>query len=201
MSFTSEVELNNLEVRDPDGRLGDSLLVVVVPLAAQPLGLVPHLDEVLVILNHDVVLVKLAVHVGLGPALQVDRDLLFTIQHSGHGTDYLYPSKNISGLHTKKLRLMFPGAKMGEKLSGHLVIHDVERIGPGSGLGLDIDAVVLVDGALAEDDPVEGPVEADLHLHVGLAAHDLKTGDVGHVRRSLHIPEFQVILTEDSGKQ
>ena len=72
MSFTSEVELNHLEVRDPDGRLGDSLLVVVVPLAAQPLGLVPDLDEVLVILNHDVVLVKLAVHVGLGPALQVD---------------------------------------------------------------------------------------------------------------------------------
>ena len=95
MSFTSEVELNNLEVRDPNGRLGDSLLVVVVPLAPQPLGLVPHLDEVLVVLNHDVVLVKLAVHVGLGPALQVDRDLLFTIQHSGHGTDYLYPSKNI----------------------------------------------------------------------------------------------------------
>ena len=68
---TSEVELDHLEVRDPDGRLGDPLLVVVVPLAPEPLGLVPDLNEVLVILDHDVVLVKLAVHVRLGPALQV----------------------------------------------------------------------------------------------------------------------------------
>ena len=83
----------------------------------------------------------------------------------------------------------------------HLVVHDVEGVGPGPGLGLHVDAVVLVDGALAEDDPIEGSVEADLDLHVGLATHDLKAGDVGHVRRALHIPEVQVILTEDSGKQ
>ena len=68
--LTSEVELDHLEVGDSDGRLGDPLLVVVVPLAAQPLGLVPDLDEVLVVLNHDVVLVKLPVHVGLRPALK-----------------------------------------------------------------------------------------------------------------------------------
>ena len=55
----------------------------------------------------------------------------------------------------------------------HLVVHDVEGVGPGPGLGLHVDAVVLVDGALAEDDAVEGSVEADLHLHVGLPAHHL----------------------------
>ena len=90
---------------------------------------------------------------------------------------------------------------MGEKLSGHLIIHDVERIGPGSGLGLDIDTVVLVDGALAEDDSIEGSVEADLDLHVGLAAHHLEAGNVGHVWRSLHVPEIHIILTENTGKQ
>lgn len=97
--FTSEVELDHLEVRDPDGGLGDPLLVVVVPLAPQPLGLVPDLDEVLVILDHDVVLVKLAVHVRLGPALQV----VFVSYHLtfwSRGADYLYLSKNISGLHS-----------------------------------------------------------------------------------------------------
>ena len=55
----------------------------------------------------------------------------------------------------------------------HLVVHDVEGVGPGPRLGLHVDAVVLVDGALAEDDAVEGSVEADLHLHVGLPAHHL----------------------------
>ena len=55
----------------------------------------------------------------------------------------------------------------------HLVVHDVEGVGPGPGLRLHVDAVVLVDGALAEDDAVEGSVEADLHLHVCLAAHHL----------------------------
>ena len=55
----------------------------------------------------------------------------------------------------------------------HLVVHDVEGVGAGPGLGLHVDAVVLVNGALAEDDAVEGSVEADLHLHVGLPAHHL----------------------------
>ena len=112
---TSEVELDHLEVRDPDGRLGDSLLVVVVPLAPQPLGLVPNLNEVLVILNHDVVLVKLAVHVGLGPALQADicylsSNILVTVL-----IICIHPKIYFWTVHTKKLRLMFPEAKMGEK--------------------------------------------------------------------------------------
>ena len=112
---TSEVELDNLEVWDPDGRLGDPLLVVVVPLAPEPLGLVPDLDEVLVILDHDVVLVKLAVHVRLGPALQV----LFVSYHPtfwSRGADYLYPSKNISGLHTQKTEINVPWGQNGRKV-------------------------------------------------------------------------------------
>ena len=55
----------------------------------------------------------------------------------------------------------------------HLVVHDVEGVGPGPRLWIHVDAVVLVDGALAEDDAVEGSVEADLHLHVCLPAHHL----------------------------
>ena len=68
--LTSEIQLHHLQVRHSDGRLGDPLLVVVVPLAPESLGLVPDLDEVLVVLDHDVVLVKLSVHVGLRPALK-----------------------------------------------------------------------------------------------------------------------------------
>ena len=69
MPFTSEIELDNLNVRDSDGRFGDPLLVVVVPLAPEPLCLVPHLYEVLVVLDDDVVLIELAIHVWLGAAL------------------------------------------------------------------------------------------------------------------------------------
>ena len=64
-------------------------------------------------------------------------------------------------------------------------------------MGFDIDTVVLVNSTFAEDDPVEGPVKADLHLHVGLAAHHLKTGDVCHVRRPLYIPEIYIVLAKD----
>ena len=71
-SLTPEVQLHHLKVRDPDGGLGDALLVVVVPLAPQPLGLIPHLNQVLVVLDHDVVLVELPVHIRLGSALQFD---------------------------------------------------------------------------------------------------------------------------------
>ena len=38
-----EVELDDVDVGDADRRLRHSLLVVVVPLAPQPLRLVPHL--------------------------------------------------------------------------------------------------------------------------------------------------------------
>ena len=41
--LTSEVELDDLEVGDDHRRLGGRLLVVVVPFAAQTLGLVPDL--------------------------------------------------------------------------------------------------------------------------------------------------------------
>ena len=75
----------------------------------------------------------------------------------------------------------------------YLVIEDVERVGDGSRLGLDIDAVVLVHGPLAEDDSVEGPVEADLDLHVRLAAHHLEAGEVGHVLGPLNVPEVHVV--------
>ena len=42
---------------------------------------------------------------------------------------------------------------------------------------------------LAEYDAVEGAVEADLHLHVLLAAHHLEIDDLGHVRRPLRLPQ------------
>ena len=136
--LTSEVELNDFDVRDPDGRFGDTLLVVIVPLTPQPLRLVPHLNEVLVILDYNVVLVKAAVEVGLGPAL---------------------------------------------------VVHDVKLVDGPAGLRCDVDTVVLVDSTLAEDDPVEGPVEGQGHFHVALAAHDVKVLDVGHVARPLRLPQ------------
>ncbi len=44
---------------------------------------------------------------------------------------------------------------------------------------------------LAEDDPVEWPVERELDLHVALSAHDLQVGDVGHVGRPLRLPEVE----------
>ena len=62
--LTSEIELDDLDIGDPDWRFRDSLLVIVVPFAAQPLSLVPDLDEILIVLNDDVVLVELAVEVG-----------------------------------------------------------------------------------------------------------------------------------------
>ena len=43
----------------------------ILPFAAQPLGLVPDLDEVLIVLYDDVVLVELSVEVRLGAALVV----------------------------------------------------------------------------------------------------------------------------------
>ena len=75
----------------------------------------------------------------------------------------------------------------------HLVVQYVEGVGNGTGLGLDIDTIVLVHGPLAKDDAVEGLVEADLHFHVGLAAHDLEAGNVGHVPRPLNVPEVDVV--------
>lgn len=65
---TPEVELDDVEVGDHHRRLGRGLLVVVEPLAAQPLGFVPHLQQIAVVLDHHGVLVELAVQVGLGAA-------------------------------------------------------------------------------------------------------------------------------------
>ena len=41
----AEVELDDVDVGDADGRLRHALLVVVVPLAPQTLRLVPHLKD------------------------------------------------------------------------------------------------------------------------------------------------------------
>jgi len=71
VTLTPEVQLYDVQVGDDHGRLGRGLLVVVVPLAPQPLGLVPHLQQVLVVLHHHRVLVELAVQVGLGAAPRV----------------------------------------------------------------------------------------------------------------------------------
>lgn len=70
-SFTSKIELHHLDVRYPDWRLGDTLLVVVVPFTPQALRLVPDFDEVLIVLNHDVVFVEFSIQVRLGAALVV----------------------------------------------------------------------------------------------------------------------------------
>ena len=58
----------------------------------------------------------------------------------------------------------------------------------------DVDTVVLVHRPLAEDDSVVRPVEADLDLHVRFPAHHVQTLDVGHISRSFHIPEVDVVL-------
>ena len=82
----------------------------------------------------------------------------------------------------------------GHLVKAHLVIHDVERVGIGSRLRFHVDTVVLVHRTLAEDDPVVRPVEADLHLHVGLATHHVQALDVRHVSRPLHVPEVHIVL-------
>jgi hypothetical protein len=64
----AEVELDDVEVGDHHRRLGGRFLVVVEPLAAQPLRLVPNLEQIPVVLDHHRVLVELAVQVGLGAA-------------------------------------------------------------------------------------------------------------------------------------
>ena len=63
-----------------------------------------------------------------------------------------------------------------------------------------VDTVVLVHRPLAEDDSVVRLVEADLNLHVSLPAHHVKTLDVGHVPRSFHVPEVDVILRRRSSQ-
>ena len=63
---------------------------------------------------------------------------------------------------------------------------------------LHIDTIILIHGPLAEDDAVERLVEADLHLHECFAAHDLETGNIGHVGRPLHVPEVYIILPNDT---
>ncbi len=68
MGLTLEVELDDFEVGDDHGRLGSRLLVVGEPLAPQPLGLVPGLDEVRVVLDDDRVLVEPSVEVRLRAA-------------------------------------------------------------------------------------------------------------------------------------
>ena len=83
----------------------------------------------------------------------------------------------------------------GHLVKAHLVIHDVERVGIGSGLRFHVDTVVLVHRTLAEDDPVVRAVEADLHLHVGLATHHVQALDVRHVPWPLHIPEVHIVLS------
>ena len=86
------------------------------------------------------------------------------------------------------------------RLESYLIIHYVEGVCSGPCLGLDVDTIVLIYGSFAEDDSIEGSVETDLDLHVSLATHDLEAGDVGHVWRSLHIPEIEVILGRGEGQ-
>ena len=69
--LTPEVKLHHLKVGHPDRGLGDALLVVIVPLAPQPLRLIPDLNQVLVILDHNVVFIKLAIHVWLSSTLKL----------------------------------------------------------------------------------------------------------------------------------
>ena len=76
----------------------------------------------------------------------------------------------------------------------HLIVHDVEGVGGRARLRLHVDTVVLIHSPLAEDDAVEGTVEADLHLHVRLAAHHLQALYVGHVEGPFHVPEVDIVL-------
>ena len=84
-------------------------------------------------------------------------------------------------------------------LASYLVIHDVECVGCCSGLRLHIYAVILINSTFAENYSVEWAVEADLNLHMSFAAHDLKTGNVCHVQRSLNIPKVNIILSTSDG--
>lgn len=65
---TSEVELNHVEIGNYHRRFRRGFLVIVEPLAAQTLRLVPNLEQVLVVLDDDCVLVELTVHVRLRAA-------------------------------------------------------------------------------------------------------------------------------------
>lgn len=68
---TSEVELDNIQIRDDHRRFGGSLLVVVEPFTSQPLRLVPHFQQILIVLHNDRVFVELAVQIWLSSASSV----------------------------------------------------------------------------------------------------------------------------------
>ena len=67
-NLTSEIKLHHFNIGNSNGRFGDSLFVVVVPFASQPFGLIPDLNQILVVLNDDIVLVEAAVQVRLRTA-------------------------------------------------------------------------------------------------------------------------------------
>lgn len=66
--LTPEVELNHLEIGDSNWWLGNALFVIIVPFATQSFGLIPNLDQVLVVLDNNVVLVESAIQIGFGSA-------------------------------------------------------------------------------------------------------------------------------------
>ena len=132
---TSEVELDDFQIADDHRRLGGRLLVIVVPLAAEPFGLVPHLDQLLVVLDHHRVLVELALGVRFGTWTSTHR---FNIQ-SNRG--WSLPLDSPQSCHTTA------------------VVDDGESEIDASSVRLDVDAVIAAELAFGEDQAVEWPVE------------------------------------------
>ena len=75
---------------------------------------------------------------------------------------------------------------LGVAAAGHAatVQEDLEGGGDGAGAGGQVDTVGVAVEALAEDHPVEGPVELDVDPDAGLLALDLDILDLRQVRLS-----------------
>lgn len=72
--IATEVQLNDVQVRDDHRRFRGSLLVVVEPLAAQSFRLVPHLQQILVVLHDHLELLG-------GTSVSVSSDNQLTLAH------------------------------------------------------------------------------------------------------------------------
>lgn len=69
--LTSKIQLNDVKVGDDHGRFRRRLFIVVEPFAPQPLRLIPHFQQIFIVLNYDRVLVELAVQIGFRAAPRV----------------------------------------------------------------------------------------------------------------------------------
>lgn len=124
-SLTSKVELDDVEVSDDHGRLRGRLLVIIKPFTPKSLRLIPHFQQVFVVLHNHCVLVKLSVEIGFGPASSVC-----------NSKREKRPSRRRSNVHAPRVTVLTLGKhysleRMGErKVNVHVVLsaHHFQRL-------------------------------------------------------------------------